>query len=187
CRHRERLLAHLGPAFGASANRGVRALFSGASGTGKTLAARILAAQLGMDLYRVDLAAVVNKYIGETEKNLHRVLSTAEALDVILLLDEGDALLGNRTEVRSSNDRYANLEANYLMPRLEHYQGILLITSNASENLDSAFQRRLDVVVPFMAPQAAERWHIWQLHLPADHRVDAHTLEEIATRCEMRG
>ncbi len=187
CRHRERLLAHLGPAFGASANRGVRALFSGASGTGKTLAARILAAQLGMDLYRVDLAAVVNKYIGETEKNLHRVLSTAEALDVILLLDEGDALLGNRTEVRSSNDRYANLETNYLLQRLEHYQGILLITSNASENIDSAFQRRLDVVVPFMIPQAAERWHIWQLHLPADHRVDAHTLEEIATRCEMRG
>ena len=146
CRHRERLPERLGPAFGATGNRGVRALLTGPSGTGKTLAARILAAELGMDLYRVDLAAVVNKYIGETEKNLHRVLSTAEDLDVVLLLDEGDALLGARTEVRSSNDRYANLETNYLLQRLENYQGIVLITTNAGENIDSAFQRRMDVV-----------------------------------------
>ena len=125
----------------------MRALFSGASGTGKTLAARILAAELGMDLYRVDLASVINKYIGETEKNLHRVLARAEELDIILLLDEGDALLGQRTDVKSSNDRYANLETNYLLQRLESYQGIVLVTTNAAQNIDSAFQRRMDVVV----------------------------------------
>ena len=187
CRHREQLLDRLGPAFGSSANRGVRALFSGGSGTGKTMAARILANELGMDLYRVDLAAVVNKYIGETEKNLHRVLSTAEALDVILLLDEGDALLGSRTEVRSANDRYANLETNYLLQRLESYQGIVLITSNAAENIDSAFQRRLDVVVNFVPPGPEARWQIWQCHLPADHGVSATFLEEVAVRCEMTG
>jgi ATPase family associated with various cellular activities (AAA) len=187
CRHREELLEHLGPAFGMEVNCGVRALFTGASGTGKTLAAKILAAVLGMDLYRVDLAAVVNKYIGETEKNLHRVLSTAEELDVILLLDEGDALLGNRTEVKSANDRYANLETNYLLQRLEHYQGIVLVTTNAGENIDKAFQRRMDVVVNFIPPQAQERWHIWQLHLPADHAVDGAYLEEVALRCAMTG
>lgn len=187
CRYRERLLDHLGPAFGSSVNRGVRALFSGSSGTGKTMAACILAAELGMDLYRVDLAAVVNKYIGETEKNLHQVLSTAEALDVILLLDEGDALLGSRTEVRSANDRYANLETNFLLQRLENYQGIVLITSNAAENIDSAFQRRLDVVVNFVTPQAEARWQIWQLHLPEDHAVSPAGMEDLAVRCALTG
>jgi AAA+ superfamily predicted ATPase len=187
CQHRERLLAHLGPAFGTASNRGVRALFTGASGTGKTLAAKILAAELGMDLYRVDLAAVVNKYIGETEKNMHRVLSRAEELDVILLLDEGDALLSNRTDVKSANDRYANLETNYLLQRLEHYQGIVVVTTNAGQYIDTAFQRRMDVVVHFVPPQAQERLHIWQLHLPATHAVDWAYLEEVAVRCSLTG
>jgi hypothetical protein len=187
CRQRERLVERLGPAFGTSTNRDVRALFSGTSGTGKTMAARILANEIGMDLYRVDLAAIVNKYIGETEKNLHRVLTVAEALDVILLLDEGDALLASRTEVRSANDRYANLETNYLLQRLEHYQGIVLITTNAGENIDSAFQRRLDVVVNFVPPQTEARWQIWQLHLPETHGVSPETLEEVAVRCELTG
>ena len=109
CRHRESLLKSLGSAFQETYSRGVRALLTGVSGTGKTLAAKVLATALGLDLYRVDLASVVNKYIGETEKNLNRILSRAEELDVILLLDEGDALLGRRTDVRSANDRYANL------------------------------------------------------------------------------
>ena len=187
CYHRERVLATLGPAFVGSANRGVRALFSGSSGTGKTLAARILAAELGMDLYRVDLSAVVNKYIGETEKNLHRVLSRAEELDVVLLLDEGDSLLGSRTDVKSSNDRYANLETNFLLQRLEHYQGIVLITTNASQFIDTAFQRRLDVVVNFVAPQATERRLIWQIHLPEGHAVDEAMLSEVAARCALSG
>jgi hypothetical protein len=187
CRHRETLLDHLSPAFGSGGNQGVRALFTGSSGTGKTLAAKILAAELGMDLYRIDLAAVINKYIGETEKNLHRVLSKAEELDVILLLDEGDALLGRRTEVRSSNDRYANLETNYLLQRLENYQGIVVVTTNAGENIDTAFQRRMDVVVNFIAPQAQERWYIWQLHLPENHAVDPAYLEDVAIRCTLTG
>ncbi len=187
CRQRERLLDHLGPAFAESANRGVRALFNGPSGTGKTLAAKILSAELGMDLYRVDLAAVVNKYIGETEKNLHQILAHAEELDVILLLDEGDSLLGNRTDIKSSNDRYANLETNFLLQRLEHYQGIVLITTNVGENIDSAFQRRMDVVVNFAPPREQERWAIWQLHLPANHAVTAAYLEAVALRCPLHG
>lgn len=187
CRHRERLLDRLGPAFGTGMNRGVRALFAGPSGTGKTLAAKILAAELGMDLYRVDLAAVVNKYIGETEKNLHRVFAAAEALDVLLLLDEGDALLGSRTDVKTANDRYANLETNYLLQRLEHYQGIVLVTTNLGENIDRAFQRRMDVVVDFLPPEAEERLRIWHLHLPDDHAVDDAFLHDLAVRCQLTG
>ncbi len=134
---------------------GVRALFTGASGTGKTLAATVLGSRLGLDVYRLDLAAVVNKYIGETEKNLHRVLTTAEELDVVLLIDEGDSLLGRRTEVRNANDRYANLETNYLLQRLEHYRGIVVVTTNAADHIDPAFQRRMDVVVELPAAVAA--------------------------------
>jgi hypothetical protein len=187
CRHRERLMDRLGRGFGTSANRGVRALFTGASGTGKTMAARILGAALDLDVYRVDLAAVINKYIGETEKNLHRVLSRAEALDVVLLLDEGDALLGTRTEVRSANDRYANLETNYLLQRLENYQGIVVITTNLGDNIDTAFQRRMDVVVPFFAPRAEERWAILDAHLPPDHHADPAFLARVASICQLTG
>jgi hypothetical protein len=187
CRHRERLLDHLGPGFGSQRNRGVRALFTGPSGTGKTLAARILAEELGMDLYRLDLGAVVNKYIGETEKNLHRVLAAAEELDVLLLIDEGDALLGQRTEVRSANDRYANLETNYLLQRLEQYQGIAVITTNAAQSIDRAFQRRMDVSVGFSFPEADERLSIWRLHLPGDHAVAESDLWDLAQRCPLTG
>ena len=187
CRYREELLGYLGRAFRSGQTCGVRALFTGASGTGKTLAAKILAAEMGMDLYRVDLAAVINKYIGETEKNLHRVLSRAEALDVVLLLDEGDALLGSRTEVKSANDRYANLETNYLLQRLEVYQGVVLITTNLVENIDRAFQRRMDVVVPFFQPQAEERLQILDLHLPDDHEVDQDYMMLVARRCALNG
>lgn len=187
CLYRERLQDHLGPAFGNSANCGVRALFTGRSGTGKTLAARILAAELGMDIYRVDLASIVNKYIGETEKNLNKVLTRAEALDVMLLLDEGDSLLGGRTEVKNANDRYANLETNYLLQRLEHYQGIILVTTNLSDNIDKAFQRRMDIVVPFFQPRMEQRLDIFQLHLPSEHRVDDLFLEKAAKHCALMG
>ncbi len=186
CRHRERVLDHLGPAF-AGTGRGVRALFTGPSGCGKSLAAKVLAAELGKDLFRVDLAAVINKYIGETEKNLQKVLATAEELDVVLLLDEGDALLGGRTEVQSANDRYANLQTDYLLQRLEHYEGIALVTTNLSGNIDPAFERRMDVVVDFQRPDQAERHRIWQLHLPRDHGVDDAFLQEVAARCPMNG
>lgn len=187
CRHRERLREAVGSALGSQLNPGVRALFSGPSGTGKTLAARLLAAVLQMDLYRLDLSAVVNKYIGETEKNLNQIFSRAEELDVILLLDEGDALLTQRTGVQTSNDRYANLETNFLLQRLESFEGILIVTTNAGDRIDSAFQRRMDVVVNFPTPDAMERWTIWQLHLPPAHSVQDSLLEEVAHRCELTG
>ena len=187
CRQRERLQEHAGAGFAHNLNRGVRALFSGPSGTGKTLAARALAAELQADLYRVDLAAVVNKYIGETERNLNQVFSRAEELDVILLLDEGDALMTRRTDVRTSNDRYANLETNYLLQRLENYDGIVIITTNASQRIDTAFLRRLDVIVDFAPPEAPERWLLWQMHLPSTNQVSTQFLEEIAERCVLTG
>lgn len=186
CRHRE-VLRTRGGSLGGRLNPGVRAIFQGPSGTGKTLAARVLANALAMDLYRVDLAAVINKYIGETEKNLHQVFSLAEELDVILLLDEGDALLAQRTGVQSSNDRYANLETNYLLQRVESFEGIVLVTTNAAEHIDAAFQRRMDVSVDFRAPDAAERYAILQLHLSAEHAVDDAFLREVAVRCALSG
>ena len=187
CRNRELLAGGVGGWFAGGLNGGVRALFCGPSGTGKTLAARLLAASLRKDLYRLDLSTVVNKYIGETEKNLDQVFSRAEELDVVLLLDEGDALLTQRTDVSNANDRYANLETNYLLQRLESYEGILVITTNAGDRIDAAFQRRMDVCVQFAPPEAAERWSIWQLHLPAWHGVSGELLEELAHRCELSG
>jgi len=184
CRHRE----HLPPMLDAAAVIGVRALFTGPSGTGKTLAARLLAARLQKDLYQLDLSAVVNKYIGETEKNLSRVFEAAEELDVILLLDEGDALLGQRTDVQNANDRYANLETNFLLQRFESYEGILLVTTNArAGRIDSAFERRMDVTVEFHPPDAEERWALWNLHLPPRREVNEEFLSEIASRCEFTG
>src|SRR5262249_17011779 len=187
CRGREVLREQSGPAFSHNLTRGVRAMFSGPSGTGKTLAARVLAATLQMDLYRVDLAAVVNKYIGETHRNPNQVPSRAEERDVMLLLDEGDALMTKRTEVRNANDRYANLETNYLLQRLENYEGIVIITTNAGNRIDTAFLRRLDVIINFAPPEAPERWLIWQSHLPQEHAVSRDFLREVAGRCSMTG
>ncbi|WP_127995379.1 AAA family ATPase [Piscinibacter defluvii] len=185
CRHRDRLAGHL-PAAQAAAC-GVRALFKGPSGTGKTLAARHLAARLARPLYRVDLAATVSKYIGETERNLERVFDAAESLDIVLLLDEGDALLAGRTGVQSSTDRYANLETNYLLQRLEAYAGVLVVTTNAADRIDPAFARRLDVTVEFALPDAATRLALWASHLGAGHAVGAEALERIARRCAIAG
>jgi hypothetical protein len=187
CRAREQLHEGVGATLGAQLTPGVRALFSGPSGTGKTLAARLLAASLGKELFSVDLATVVNKYLGETEKNLDAVFSRAEELDIVLLLDEGDALMTRRTDVQTSNDRYANLETNFLLQRLESYEGILVVTTNAGERIDPAFRRRLDVIVEFRAPDAAERWSIWQLHLPPDHAAGDAFLDEVAARCQLTG
>lgn len=184
CRHRERLTE---AAAQPGVTRGVRALFSGGSGTGKTLAARHLAALLDLDLYRIDLAAVVNKYIGETERNLDRVLARAEELDVVLLLDEGDALMAKRTDVANANDRYANLETNFLLQRLETFDGIVIITSNAASRIDRAFLRRIDVTVEFLPPDAGQRWQILLAHLPLDHEVESRILDEVARRCDLTG
>src|SRR5262249_20729988 len=136
---------------------------------------------------RLDLSGVVNKYLGETEKNLERVLEHVEALDVVLLLDEGEALLARRTDVQNANDRYANLETNYLLQRLESFDGIVVITTNAERHLDAALGRRLDVIIHFPAPGAVEREALWRAHLPGDHAVGGDLLRELAGRCALTG
>jgi hypothetical protein len=146
---------------------GLSALFAGPSGTGKTMAAGILARELDRDLYQIDLATMVSKYIGETEKNLRRVFDAAEHSGAILLFDEADALFGKRSQVRDSHDRYANLEISYLLQRMESYRGIAILTTNMQGSLDTAFQRRLRFVVQFPFPDAASRERIWRSVFPA--------------------
>ena len=187
CRRREQLAGAAGPALAARLRPGVKALFAGPSGSGKTLAARHLALALGMDLYRADLAGLIDKHLGEFEKRCDALFGHAESLDVLLVLDEGDSVMARRTDVRSSNDRYANLETNFLLQRLEDYEGILVVTTNAPERIDDAFRRRLDAVIEFRAPEARERWAIWRAHLPAHHTVSADALELIAARCPLSG
>jgi hypothetical protein len=187
CRRREQLAAVAGPALAARLRPGVKALFAGPSGSGKTLAARHLAATLGMDLYRADIAGLIDKHLGEFEKRCDALFGHAEALDVVLVLDEGDSVMARRTDVRSSNDRYANLETNFLLQRLEDYEGIIVVTTNAPERIDDAFRRRLDAVIEFRAPEARERWAIWRAHLPAAHAVSDEALELIAGRCPLSG
>jgi ATPase family associated with various cellular activities (AAA)/Winged helix domain, variant len=146
---------------------GITALFAGPSGTGKTMAAEVIANHLRLDLYRIDLSAVVSKYIGETEKHLRRLFDEFEAGGAILFLDEADALLGKRTEVRDSHDRYANIEVNYLLQRMEAYRGLAILATNAKGALDSAFLRRIRFIVDFPFPDAALRRRIWAGALPA--------------------
>jgi ATPase family associated with various cellular activities (AAA) len=183
CRNREALSKHTGPGPGGI---GVRALFAGPSGAGKTLAARRLGHDLMRDVWRIDLAATVSKYIGETEKSLDRAFAAAEELDCILLLDEGDALMAKRTDVGNANDRYANLETNFLLQRIENFAGILIVTSNAADRIDPAFARRMDVVIPFRAPDELRRYEILEHHL-GDHRASDDLLQEIAVRCALSG
>ncbi len=146
---------------------GTSALFSGPPGTGKTMVAALVAKELGLELYQVDMAKVVSKFIGETERNLGALFDAAEAGHAVLLFDEADSLFGKRTEVKSSNDRYANLETNYLLQRLESFTGICLLTSNHEANIDPAFQRRLSLHVRFELPEAEERAALWRAMLPA--------------------
>src|SRR5205809_8028362 len=146
---------------------GISALFSSVSVTGKTMAAEVLANELRLDLYRIDLSQVVSKYIGETEKNLRRVFDAAEAGSAILLFDEADALFGKCSEVRDSHDRYANVEIRYLMQRMEEYRGLAILTTNMQNAMDSAFQRRIRFVVQFPFPDAAQRAEIWRRVFPA--------------------
>jgi SpoVK/Ycf46/Vps4 family AAA+-type ATPase len=150
---------------------GITALFAGQPGTGKTMAAEIIAGDLGLDLYRIDLSAVVSKYIGETEKNLEKIFRAADQGDAVLLFDEADAIFGKRSEVRDARDRYANVEVAYLLQRLEAYDGLAVLTTNLRGNIDEAFIRRLDCVLEFPMPDAAERLRIWQLALPHEAPV----------------
>ena len=150
--------------FARKMNRGfgISTLFAGPSGTGKTMAAEVIAAALRLNLYRIDLSAVVNKYIGETEKNLRRLFDAAEDSGAILCFDEADALFGKRSEVKDSHDRYANIEVNYLLQRIESYRGLAILTSNMKAALDSAFTRRLRFIVNFPFPTAADRRRLWE-------------------------
>ncbi|WP_404786972.1 ATP-binding protein [Altericista sp. CCNU0014] len=154
--------------FGGSSKRGlgISALFAGASGTGKTLAAEVLAQEIRLDLYRIDLSAVVSKYIGETEKNLGRVFDAAEVGGTILLFDEADALFGRRSEVKDSHDRYANMEVSYLLQRMESYRGLAVLTTNFKGAIDQAFLRRIRFIVQFPFPDASQRAEIWQRVFP---------------------
>lgn len=147
---------------------GISALFSGPSGTGKTTAAEILAKTLGLDLYRIDLSAVVSKYIGETDKNLRRVFDAAEGGGAVLLFDEADALFGKRSDVKDSHDRHANIEVSYLLQRMEAYQGLAILTTNLKGALDSAFMRRIRFVVPFTFPDSSQRQEIWRRIFPSE-------------------
>ena len=154
---------------------GVTALFAGASGTGKTLAAEVIANELRLDLYRIDLSGVVSKYIGETEKNLRRVFDAAEEGGAILLFDEADALFGKRSEVKDSHDRYANIEVSYLLQRMEAYHGVAILTTNSRESLDTAFLRRIRFAVQFTFPAPEEREAIWARIFP--QRLPTHDLD----------
>ena len=163
-RNRELVLDEWGLGTG-SRGRGLTALFAGDSGTGKTLSAEVIAGELGLDLYVIDLSTVVDKYIGETEKNLDRIFSQADRVNGVLLFDEADALFGKRTEVRDAHDRYANVEVAYLLQRMERFDGTAILTTNLRSNLDEAFTRRLDVIVDFPMPEEADRRRLWELHL----------------------
>lgn len=174
--------------FGARLPRGkgISALFSGPSGTGKTMAAEILANDLKLDLYRIDLAGVVSKYIGETEKNLRNVFDAAEESGAILFFDEADALFGKRSEVRDSHDRYANIEVNYLLQRMEDYRGLAILCTNRRSALDRAFLRRLRFLVEFPFPDGEKRRQIWSKVFPKETPVATLDLDELA-RFEISG
>ncbi|MGI5144569.1 ATP-binding protein [Streptomyces sp. CA-106110] len=174
-RHRDRVLGDWRLSAGGGRGRGVLGLFAGESGTGKTLSAEVVAAELGLDLYVVQLSSVVDKYIGETEKNLERIFTEADRTDAVLLFDEADAVFGKRSEVKDSHDRYANMESAYLLQRLESFDGIALLTTNLRANIDEAFTRRLDLVIDFPFPDAEQRLALWRhglSHVPCADGID---------------
>ncbi|MCE9575151.1 MAG: AAA family ATPase [Deltaproteobacteria bacterium] len=187
-RGRHQVLATWGFADKLQKGLGVSALFAGAPGTGKTMVAGIIARELGLELYQIDLARVVSKYVGETERNLGAVFDAAEAGNVMLLFDEADALFGKRTEAKSSNDRYANLEINYLLQRLERFEGVCVLTTNLAGSIDPAFRRRLSFRIDFPVPDVEERAELWCRAFP-DAAPVAHDLDvdALAARYELAG
>jgi SpoVK/Ycf46/Vps4 family AAA+-type ATPase len=159
---------------------GLSTLFAGPSGTGKTMAAQVLANDLELDLYRIDLSSVVSKYIGETERNLRQVFDAAEGGGVILVFDEADALFGKRSEVKDSHDRYANIEVSYLLQRMEAFRGLAILTTNRKDDLDAAFLRRLRFVVHFPFPDTSQRVRIWRGIFPEKTPTDRLDFERLA-------
>jgi len=171
-----------------SLGKGLNVLFAGPSGTGKTMAAGIMAGELGLDLYKIDLSTVVSKYIGETEKNLARIFAEAESSNAILFFDEADALFGKRSEVRDSHDRYANIEINYLLQKMEEHEGVAILATNFRKNMDDAFVRRMHFTVEFPFPNEADRRRIWERIWPAETPQSAELdLDFMARRFEIAG
>jgi SpoVK/Ycf46/Vps4 family AAA+-type ATPase len=186
-RHRDEVVSR-GDVHGkAGKGVGLAALFTGSPGTGKTLAAHVVADELGLELFQVDLSGVVDKYIGETEKNLERIFHDAESRNLVLFFDEADALFGTRSSVKDARDRYANQEVSYLLQRMEHYDGITILATNLRGNLDAAFTRRMQFLVHFPDPDADTRMRLWEQHLlqageldrddPIDTAILAKTVE----------
>ncbi|HUQ00871.1 MAG TPA: AAA family ATPase [Kofleriaceae bacterium] len=187
-RHRARLLEEWGFEKKLPYGRGVSAIFAGPPGTGKTMVAQLVARDLGYDLYVIELSQVVNKYIGETEKNLARVFDEAERSHAVLFFDEADALFAKRTEVKSSNDRYANLEVNYLLQRMESYDGVTLLATNLEQGIDEAFKRRVRFTVQFEMPEADVRAQLWKSMFPTETPLAGDIdWDRLAKRWEMAG
>ena len=182
-RHRDQVLDGWGMGAGAARGRGVSALFAGGSGTGKTLSAEVIASDLGLDLYVVDLSTVVDKYIGETSKNLERIFDEADRVNGVLLFDEADALFGKRSAVSDSKDRHANVEVAFLLQRMEAFDGVAVLTTNLAANLDEAFIRRLDAIVDFPTPDEGQRRALWAAklrpELPLDDDIDLDVLADL--------
>lgn len=186
-RHRDRVLGDWRLSAGGGRGRGVLGLFAGDSGTGKTLSAEVIAADLGVDLYVVQLSSIVDKYVGETEKNLERIFTEADRTDAVLLFDEADAVFGKRSEVKDSHDRYANMESAYLLQRLESFDGIALLTTNLRANIDDAFTRRLDLVVDFPFPDAGQRLALWRHGLSHVPHTEGLGVDVLARDFELAG
>jgi SpoVK/Ycf46/Vps4 family AAA+-type ATPase len=187
-RHRARVLDAWGMGRKLALGKGLTALFSGPPGTGKTMAAGVIARELGLEMFAIDLSSVVSKYIGETEKHLAQLFAEAEAANAALFFDEADALFGKRTEVRDAHDRYANQEVSYLLQRIDAYEGVVILASNLTKNMDEAFLRRIQFSVEFPFPGHPERLAIWQgifpSALPLAPEVD---LEFLARKLELAG
>jgi SpoVK/Ycf46/Vps4 family AAA+-type ATPase len=187
-KYREQVFGQWGFGRKSGNGNGLSALFAGPSGTGKTMAAEIIAGELGLDLYKIDLSIVVSKFIGETEKNLSKIFAEAETSNAILFFDEADALFGKRSEVKDAHDRYANIEVGYLLQRIEEYDGIVILATNLRKNIDEAFVRRLQFTIEFPFPNAAERrrlWDVvWPIETPRDAAID---FDGLAERYEITG
>ncbi len=187
CRYREVLVQHLGATFQAHYHMGVRALFAGPPGTGKTLVASWLATQLDLPLYRVDLASIVSSNMSKTEKNISTLLAKAEQAEIVLLFDDADYLFENRMKIEDTNDCQASSQKNYLLQRIEFYQGIVLMTSNSRRWFDSEFTRRLDKIIEFPLPEQEDRRSLWLIHLGANHQLSLEHLNQLAILCGLAG
>jgi SpoVK/Ycf46/Vps4 family AAA+-type ATPase len=187
-RQRAKVLEEWGAGKKLASSAGVTILFAGPPGTGKTMAAEVMAGELKLDLYKIDLSNVVSKYIGETEKNLDRIFKEAANSNAILFFDEADAIFGKRSEVKDAHDRYANIEISYLLQRMEAYDGVTILATNLRANLDEAFTRRLHFAIDFPFPQVEDRLRIWQTifppKVPRARNVD---FELLASRFELAG